>query len=201
MLRSKPTTISLSMKDVTEHLESIDRKASLARASGTINPSSMRQPLGALRNESTPTMADEPRVIYLNERDTRIHGVTPVPISTDMLQSFDLTIRSRGSVESGPPGAPATTARSLQSLPQDDAENRTQTTTSFEDDSVSLGFLESEPDDSEEPNFIEEDQDSMMTEVPGASPIPRVPRPSLDYRDNSFEGSSRDSSSFGTFTL
>lgn len=194
MLRPKPTMISLSMKDVTEHLESIDRKAAKARAEGTVNSFSMRQPLGALKNETIPITAEEPRVIYLNERDARIQGITPVPISTDMLHSFDLTIRSRSSAESADR---TPRARSLETMPHDDAENRTTTTASMDDDSVSLGFLESDRED-EEPDFIE-DQDFMMTEVPGASPIPRAPRPSLDY--SSFEGSSRDSSPFGEHEL
>lgn len=190
--------ISLSMKDVTEHFESVDRKAAKARAEGTVNFSSMRQPLGALRSESTPAMTDEPRVIYLSERNARIQGINPVSISTDMLHSFDrLTIRSRGSAESS---NQTTRARSHQRMTQETAENRV-TTTDADEDSVTTGFLEPNLDDTEEPSSHEEDHGSMMTEVPGASPISRVSRLSLDYRDTSFEGSSRDDSSFGTMDL
>lgn len=197
MIRPKPTMISLSMRDVNEHLESVERKAAKARAEGNVNSSNMRQPLGARRNEPTPAMAEEPRVIYLSERDARIHGINPSPIASDMLHSFDhLTIRSSGSAESG---GSTTLGRSLQMRPRDVSENRA-TAANLNDDSLSVVFVGSDRDETEEPSFIEEDQSSMMTEVAGASPIPRVPSPSLDYRDTGFEGSSRDSS-FGTMDL
>ena len=215
MLRPKPTMISLSMKDVTEHLESIDRKAAKAQAEGVVSNSSMRRPLIDLLTASSPSpiaSLEAPTVIYLSDRnhdrDPRVQGITPVPITTDMLHTFDLPSRARDPAE---PTDPYEVAPSIEplSLAESHGENtRTITTASAsssatrgintpdsahqDSDNNSPGFLEAghsyTPGD---PDFLSEDQDSIMTETPGpgGSPMPRVPRASVDYND--FQDSSR----------
>lgn len=221
MLRPKPSMISLSMKDVAEHLESIDRKAAKARAEGFLSYSSMRRPLSDLPTPSSPppiASVEAPTVIYLSDRnrdrDARIQDITPVPITTDMLHTFDLPSRAR---DSAAPTDPFAVPRSIEppSLAESQSENtRTITTASAsssttrgidtpdlaqqDSDNHSPGFLESEhsynPADSD---FLNEDQDSIMTETPGpgGSPMPRVPRASIDYNDFQYSsGMSRNSS-------
>lgn len=221
MLRPKPTIISLSMKDVTEHLESIDRKAAKARAEGVVSNSSMCPPLIDLPTASSPPQIvslEAPTVIYLSDRnhdrDPRIQGITPVPITTDMLHTFDLPSRARDSAE---PPDPFAVARSIEplSLAESQSENtRTIATASAlsftargintpdsahqDSDNHSPGFLESEHSYNQgDPDFLNEGQDSIMTETPGpgGSPMPRVPRASVDYNDFQYSSRmSRDSS-------
>lgn len=221
MLRPKPTMISLSMKDVTEHLESIDRKAAKARAEGIVSYSSMRHPLTDLPTASSPSpivSLEAPTVLYLSDRnydrDPRIQGITPVPITTDMLHTLDLPSRTRDSAQ---PTDPFAVGRSIEppSLAESQSENtRTITTASAsssttqgidtpdsahqDSGSHSPGFLESEHSyNSGDPDFLAEDQDSIMTETPGpgGSPMPRVPRASVDYNDFQYSSRiSRDSS-------
>lgn len=214
MLRPKPTMISLSMKDVTEHLESIDFKAAKARAEGVVSYPNMRRPLIDLPTASSPPIAslEDPTVIYLSDRnhdtDPRIQGITPVPITMDMLHTFDLPSRARDSAEPTDSFAVARTIEPL-SLDESHSENtRTIATVSVtssttrgistpdsahqDSGSNSPGFLESEhsynPGD---PEFFNEDKDSIMTETPGSggSPMPPVPRASVDY--NCLQDSSR----------
>lgn len=223
MLRPKPTMISLSMKDVTEHLESIDRKAAKTRAEGVVSYSSMRHPLVDLPTASSPPLIvslEAPTVIYLSDRnhdrDPRFQGITPVPITTDMLHTFNLPSRARDSAE---PTEQFAVARSIEplSLAESQSENtRTITTASAsgsttreihtpdsapqDSDNHSPGFLESEhsynPGDSD---FLNEEQGSIMTETPGpgGSPMPRISRASVDYVDFQYSSRMSRNSSLG----
>ncbi len=185
MLRPNPTMISLTMKDVKEHLDRMDLEKAKARSSGVRYPSDSRRPLEVVKNNEV-AVVEPPQVIYLNQRVLQNPSVAPFPEALNLtgMHTFDMTMRSRsnGSIDIARTRSP--------SSPTGIGENRLSSPT-LGDETTNLHF-ESEEGGEETQYFDIEDSGVEETPIFIAPPLP-----SFDY-DEVLDSVARDSSSFGT---